>query len=144
MSRERCIFCHREKATDADWEANGNLPSDREDQEAECLGLNKLCWEPESDHCANAALESGRPTTLGEALEALDRATQPDLLQAIEGEIERAKRRADRSTEVEAKCLAEGDVETATRCHVRKLEREETADRLTAILNQHRAGGERS
>lgn len=71
VQRKRCIFCHRDVATQADWDRNGEL----NDEQAGAAGLDALCWEPgERDGCLEHALEVGRPVSLQEALEALDEA----------------------------------------------------------------------
>jgi hypothetical protein len=75
--RERCIYCRREVPTDADWEANANLPSgEAEDTEAERLGLSKLCWDEHGESCINTMLESGRPASLADALAERDQLRQ--------------------------------------------------------------------
>jgi hypothetical protein len=88
--RKRCVFCRREIATDEDWEANATLPSDREDAEAERLGLTKLCWEQEDESCLALLAESRRPTNLESALEQHDA-----LYLAVKEEIERLRGLAD-------------------------------------------------
>lgn len=70
--RSICIYCHREQPSTADWEANGELSSENEDEEAARLGLDRFCWEERSDDCTEHALETGRPTNLADALIALD------------------------------------------------------------------------
>lgn len=74
-----CILCARRKATQADWDLNGELS----DKEAEARGLDNLCWEEEDQSCLALLAESGRPTTLKEALEQLGPAPPP---QAVQGE----------------------------------------------------------
>lgn len=85
--RKTCDYCKREIATEADWEANGNLPSgSAEDTEAERLGLNALCWEPFQDSCIARVIELGGPLDMQQAIRALRAAEQQrdELLAAIE------------------------------------------------------------
>jgi hypothetical protein len=72
--RERCIYCLRELATEGDWEANSQLPSGRaEDEEAERLGLNALCWEPFQDSCIARVIEIGGPLDIQQAVKEIRR-----------------------------------------------------------------------
>jgi hypothetical protein len=88
--RKRCVFCRRGIATDEDWEANATLPSDREDAEAERLGLTKLCWEQEDESCLGLLADSGRPTNLEAAL-----AQHDALYLAVQKEVEWFRERAE-------------------------------------------------
>ena len=65
----------------------------------------------------------------------------PDLLQAIEGEIERLR---DAAAQQRDFAIASKAVPVAESYRKRGVEIDDYADSLTAILNQHRAGGERS
>lgn len=135
--RKRCVFYRREVATNEDWERNAALPSDREDEEAARLGLDKLCWEPEDDSCLAILADSGRPTNLASSL-----AQHDALYSAVQEEVERLRDEAGRCRGEAAKrrqkvtadlALGEGSA----------IDRR--ADRLQAILDRTspQAGRER-
>lgn len=88
--RKQCVFCLRGLPTDADWETNAQLPSECEEAEAERLGLNKLCWEPEDESCLGLLADSPRPLSLGMALLKL-----AELQSSKDAELERASAAED-------------------------------------------------
>jgi hypothetical protein len=69
--REKCAICLRGRATDADWELNGEIGHD--DNAAAEAGLDDLCWDQEDDSCLGTAIDLGRPTSYLEAMESLSK-----------------------------------------------------------------------
>lgn len=99
--RERCVFCRREKAIDADWDRNGEL----NDEQAAAAGLDDLCWEQEDESCLALLADSDRPTNLEAALEALDRLDHPHSKPQGEGELCDGAGTISRPTEAYCDCI---------------------------------------
>lgn len=119
--RERCFICTREIASEADWERNAELPSEREDEEAKRLGLDELCWEPgQNDNCLAGAIERGRPIDYISAMKALD-----SLRSQLQEEVERLREGARRAQKINAP-YAEGREGTLNAI----------ADRLSKLLSE--------